>query len=249
MTRSSKSLIIHMLDALSKKDIQSNSTLQSLEQLNRPITHLYSNKKEINTLVDIGCGRGGFAWTLGDAFNSTSIFGIDTNESKLAIACERGISTSNIDIELEPLPYDDNYVDFVMAFGLFEHLTDYDHPLEEIHRVLRDDGWFWITVPNLGGWTNRLALLLGYQPRNVEVSSQKSVGILPFYDYNKPLGHVHAPTYRALVELLEHHGFSIEIVTPLSPYQDSFAVKAVDAVLGRSPRFSRRVSILCRKQA
>ncbi|MFP9193582.1 class I SAM-dependent methyltransferase [Natrialbaceae archaeon A-CW1-1] len=249
MNDSTSDLISQLFSMLDETDIEDNSTLQSINSLGKPLQELYQKHWKIDHLVDIGCGYGGLAIALGELLEVSSISGIDTNSNRLSKASEKGVISYNINVEKRKLPWSDSEIDLVVAFGLFEHLTDYSSPLEEIHRVLRDDGWFWITVPNLAGWTNRLALLLGYQPRNVEVSSQKSVGILPFYGYKKPLGHVHAPTYRALVELLEHHGFSIEIVTPLSPYQDSLAVKAVDAVLGRSPRFSRRVSILCRKQA
>ncbi|MFP8890026.1 class I SAM-dependent methyltransferase [Natrialbaceae archaeon A-CW2] len=249
MTNPPNDILETIMNSVLNKDIQSNSTLQSIDQLQEPLETLYQSRGEINILVDIGCGRGGFSAALGDVFELSQVDGIDANKSKLRKAKDRGVNTFNLDIQFEPLPYDNSYVDIIISFGLFEHLTDYDYPLEEVHRVLRDGGWFWIAVPNLAGWTNRLALLFGYQPRNVEVSSQKSVGILPFYDYEKPLGHVHAPTYRALVDLLNHHGFSIEIVTPLSPYQDSLTTKAVDTVLGRSPRFARRVAILCQKRS
>ncbi|MFP8956945.1 methyltransferase domain-containing protein [Natrialbaceae archaeon A-CW3] len=249
MNRSSSRLSKKLSVQFSKSDFKDNSTLQSIEALDNTLQRIHNDITGIDHLVELGCGYGAFAAALSTLLDASSVSGVDTNTRRLSKAKNRGVVTYCKNIEEEVLPWPKDEIDLVVAFGLFEHLTDYSTPLEEIHRVLRDDGWFWITVPNLAGWTNRLALLLGYQPRNVEVSSQKSVGILPYYGYKKPLGHVHAPTYRALVELLEHHGFSIEIVTPLSPYQDSLAVKAVDAVLGRSPRLSRRVSILCRKRA
>lgn len=245
MSHSGSSTLSLISNQLSPKDIKYNSVLQSLEKIEGPLTRLSLNQDRIDTILDLGCGFGGFAAALGNVFDAERTVGIDKNEERRSVAEGRGLQTYNLDIENEQLPFKDNSVDLVLSFGLFEHFTCYDHALKEISRVLREDGWFWIGVPNLSGWTNRLALLFGYQPRNIEITSSYPVGILPMYDYQKPIGHVHAPTYRALVELLQYYEFSIEITTPLSPYQNSFVTRTIDAVLGRSPSFSRRVAVLC----
>lgn len=232
---------------ITDRDVKYNSTLQSLENLSESIEAVYADRASIDTIVDLGCGYGGFSAALADVVAAETVHGIDTDEEKRSSAASRGLTTHDLDLESDPLPFADGAVDLVVCFGLLEHLREYDHLLTEVDRVLRRGGWFWLAVPNLAGWTNRLALLFGYQPRNVEVSTEQAVGILPMYGYQGVLGHVHAPTYRAICELLEYWGYEIESVTSLSPYQRSSLVRLVDRTLGRSPRFARRISILCRR--
>lgn len=233
-------------DRVTDRDVADNSTLQSIDSLRDPLDTVSAHRDDIDTIVDLGCGHGGFTAALGDVLDASVVYGVDTDASKRSVAESRGLETYDLDLEDEPLPFESETIDLVVCFGLFEHLREYDHLLCEIKRVMGPDGWFWLAVPNLGGWTNRLALLFGYQPRNVEISSEQAVGILPLYEYDGVLGHVHAPTYRGLRALLRYYGYSITTVTPLAPYQDSAIVSAIDGVIGRSPRFARRFSWLCR---
>jgi len=53
--------------------------------------------------------------------------------------------------------------------------------LENIKKILADQGYFLISMPNLSSWVNRLALLLGYQPRDLEISTKKLYGVAPPY--------------------------------------------------------------------
>ena len=64
-----------------------------------------------------------------------------------------------------------------------------------------------LSTPNLGSWVNRLFFLLGYQPYNVEVSTEILAGVL--IKHTKPSGHIRSFTLRALKELLSFHGFRV----------------------------------------
>ena len=239
-------VVSEIRNRVTEKDLETNSTLHSVHQLRTPLEELYNDRHNINSIVDIGCGYGGFASALGELTGASNVYGIDTNDEKRSVATERGLKTYDIDVESEPLPFDSDSVDLVICFGLIEHIQYYDHLFEDVKRVVRDNGWFWLATPNLGGWTNRLALLFGYQPRNIEISAQEAFGILPMYEYTEFLGHVHAPTYRALRELLDYYSLPITTVTPLAPYQQSNIVRILDATVGRLPHFSRRIAALCR---
>jgi hypothetical protein len=86
-------------------------------------------------------------------------------------------------------------------------LVSFDDLVREMHRVLRPGGYLLVTLPNLASWHNRIALLLGFQPRDVEISSEILPGVVPGYADESPAGHIHVPTLRAFLDLMRYHGF------------------------------------------
>lgn len=232
---------------LSDEDIDHNSTLQSFSRIRGQLEQLERWGAEIDAILDVGCGRGGFVTALGEHLDAETVYGIDVRDKALKVAESSGVTTFSLDVETEPFPLDTKSVDLVVSFGLLEHLCYYDHFFQEANRVLRD-GLLWVATPNLGGWNNRLALLTGHQPRNVELSRERAVGTLPVYDPEEFLDHVHAPTYGALLRLLEFHGFDPIDGVGLRPYQRSNLVKALDVVFGLRTTWARRVAVLSSKQ-
>lgn len=234
-------------EQLSSEDIRLNSTLQSFENVRPQLRTLERERDDIDTILDVGCNRGGFAVSLADHLGADTVYGIDTDEQMREHATARGLETFDVDVEDDSFPLETDSVDLVLTFGLLEHLRYYDTLFEETDRVL-DSGWFWVTTPNLGSWLNRFALLAGYQPRNVEISRQRAVGSLPVYEKDSFLNHVHAPTYRGLLELLEFHGFEPMEVAGLTPYQRGRLVKLLDTAFSLRVGLSRRLSVLSRQR-
>ena len=232
-------------ELLTDRDIRKNSTLQSFDQISGHLDRLTARPESIDTILDVGCNRGGFAAALGEHVNAETVYGIDIDPDCRERAQERGLKTFAVDIETDSIPLKDDSVDLVVSFGLIEHLTYYDTLFAETHRVL-DAGWFWLSTPNLGSWLNRLALLFGYQPRNVEISRDYAAGTLPVYDANSFLNHVSAPTYKALIDLLEHHGFEPVDSVALSPYQRSRLDRILDRIFNLRTSLGRRVAVLSR---
>lgn len=233
----------HFREKLTDGDLERNSTLQCFDKLTHQLERLDQSRHAIDTILDIGCVEGGFVTALGDYLDASDIYGIELNEAMCKRAQQRGVETFHLDVERHALPFDDDSVDLVIGFGVIEHLRYVDHLFEEIQRVLVD-GWFWMATPNLGSWLNRLSLLAGFQPRNVELSSQRAAGILPHYKRQTPLDHVHAPTYKALIELLEHHGFAVVDSAGLTPYTVPGIAAHIDAILACRPHLARRVAVL-----
>ena len=234
-------------DHLSPEDIGLNSTLQSFENIRSQLRILERERGTIDTVLDVGCNRGGFAVSLADHLGAETVYGIDTDPEMREHASTRGVETFDVDVESGSFPLEDNSVDLVLTFGLLEHLRYYDNLFQETDRVL-DEGWFWVATPNLASWLNRIALVTGYQPRNVELSGQRAVGSLPVYDKGSFLNHVHAPTYRGLLELLEFYGFEPVEVAGLTPYQRGRLVKLLDTVFSLRVGLSRRLSVLSRQR-
>lgn len=233
---------------LSERDLRKNSTLQSFENVRKQLTTLEQHRDSIDVILDVGCSRGGFVAALGEHLGAETVYGIDTDDEMRKQARKRGVTTFDVNVEEDAFPLEQDSVDLVLSFGLIEHLRCYDNLFEEVDRVLRN-GWFWITTPNLGSWINRFALLTGHQPRNVEISQQRAAGVLPVYRQDKCIGHVHAPTYKALLELLKHHGFDPKQVVSLTPYQHSKLVRMLDALFSVRLSWSRRIGVLAKQSS
>jgi hypothetical protein len=73
---------------------------------------------------------------------------------------------------------------------------------------------FFIAVPNLASLFSRIELLFGYQPHILEVSNEKAnfgTGRMGFRNNppNIPIHHIRGVSYRAMLDMLDFHGFSV----------------------------------------
>jgi len=89
------------------------------------------------------------------------------------------------------LPFADTSFDAVLSCGVLEHVVDPDGSLDEIRRVLRPRGTFYLyNLPNRWGYTEKMARILGR-----------------YYHGVLPDDRVY--TLRSARELLERHGFEV----------------------------------------
>lgn len=120
------------------------------------------------------------------------------------------------------LPFSAESFDTVLSCGVLEHVHDPDASLEEIHRVLRPGGTFFVTnLPNRFSYTERIARVLGH-----------------YYHGKLPDDRVY--TKRTVSDLLERHGFElVEFrrvhMLPLTMGGPARAVWTVSCALERVP--------------
>lgn len=167
------------------------------------------------------------------------------NKGKVDVHAWKGYA--NVFCECKRLRRRKEYVD--IAIEVIEHLLNPDYMLREVHRVLKDDGIFLISTPNLASWVNRLILLLGYQPYNAEVSTEILAGV-PWkaYSFTKPSGHIRPFTLRGLRELLEYHGFHIiKVVGVPGVYPKHVLFQLLDKLFAKRPSLAQRLIVLARK--
>jgi SAM-dependent methyltransferase len=89
------------------------------------------------------------------------------------------------------LPFDDSSFDAVLSCGVLEHVRDPDGSLEEIRRVLRPRGTFYLyNLPNRWAYTEKVARMLGM-----------------YYHGALPEDRVY--TLDSARDLLERHGFDV----------------------------------------
>jgi len=217
------------------------------------IAHKLEGKPD--RLLDVGCGDGAFTVLLKEAAKAEEVFGIDIAEEAVTIARERGIRAIQVDIDESPFPFSDAHFDIVYCGEIIEHLFNPDHLLEEMHRVLKPKGIALISTPNLGGWPNRLALLLGYQPYPTAVSPEhENVGKLAIKGAEGQWGHIRVFTAKAFKELLTLHHFkirrmigcSILINSPLPPVLGT-VIGCADKVMSKIPTLSTRLIAVIEK--
>jgi SAM-dependent methyltransferase len=230
-------------EALSITDIQRSRTGLDLEGLRRAVLDMRSFDQP-TSLLDVGCGFGGLTKFVASQVGAKIVHGVDIDARVLNEARAKGVLACQIDIGAQPLPYRSGSIHYVVSLGMMDYLEFFDGMIRECSRVLRPKGRVLISLPNLASWHNRLMLLRGYQPRDVEISSEVLVGVPRTYKDrgDRPTGHIHVPTVHAFRELMEHHGFGEVAVLPGSPdIQTSNPIwRLVDWLAGKSPHLARR---------
>ena len=111
-------------------------------------------------VLDLGCRSGALTRHF---LEGNSVVGLDVDAAALAKAAARGIEPVLANVE-EPLPFEAESFDAVVAGELFEHLQFPDDLVREIHRVLRPGGVLVGSVPNAYNVQNRLRFLRGKPP-------------------------------------------------------------------------------------
>ncbi len=101
-------------------------------------------------ILEIGCGKGRL---LNHFFRQgCDIRGVELNRDYIAASRELFGELPVSAVDSERLPAEDESLDVVMSFDVFEHLPDTDGHLREVHRVLKPGGVYLMQTPNK--WTN-----------------------------------------------------------------------------------------------
>jgi len=203
-------------------------------------------------LLDLGCGMGGLTAHVGHRLGVTELFGADYDEERLEAAAGRGVRPLRVDLDRDGVPLDTASVGLVTSFGVLAYLRLYDNSLSEAARVLEDGGWLLLSMPNLGSWANRLALLFGYQPHSVTVSEHRRVGTLGRRGRANPSQGtpplLHGATLRCMRELLDELGFDVVVSRGFTPPGRSRR-RLLDRIAVRFPSLARRFLILAQRRA
>jgi SAM-dependent methyltransferase len=232
-----------MSSRLTASDYERSCTSFNLPDVRDALSDAVAGSRP-RALLDVGCGYGGVAADLGDALDVAAVHGVDIDGAVIDEARAKGVDAVEADVGSSPLPYPAGMFDLVTCFGMLDFLPWYDVAVREFSRVLVPGGIVAVALPNLASWHNRVALLLGYQPRDVEFCSVRTVGIAPFYRSVTPVGHVHTATTRAFREFMVLMGFDEVCTRAIRPRNKRVPVAApfrlIDALVGRFPSAARR---------
>jgi len=134
-------------------------------------------------ILDIGCGDG-FLSSLLIEKKDCSVTGLDISEVAAEKAKARGVDVVVANVE-EPLPFEDNSFDFVIATEVLEHITLSEELLLEMARVSRR--YLLVSIPNSAFWKYRLQLLFGKFPKQWLIHPREHLRFWAKTDFKKTI--------------------------------------------------------------
>jgi 2-polyprenyl-3-methyl-5-hydroxy-6-metoxy-1,4-benzoquinol methylase len=113
------------------------------------------------SVLDLGCGDGSFLLCLRELVPRLEVKGADVSDQALAVARERGIDGTRLDLA-DPAGEIPGSYDVVTALEVIEHLPDAEGAVLKAAAAARR--YLIVSVPNLGFVESRLRLLIGRGP-------------------------------------------------------------------------------------
>ncbi|MEM3713789.1 MAG: class I SAM-dependent methyltransferase [Nitrososphaeria archaeon] len=198
-------------------------------------------------LIELGCGKADLLVALANALTAKEIYDVDIDEEALAEAQNRGVKVVKADLNIACLPFKDEFFDVVIMEEVIEHLINPDNAIQEAYRILKSEGYFLISTPNLAWWVNRLALLLGFQPYWTECSTRYNIGKFGRKNYETLSGHLRLYTLRALKEILKLYGFRILEYKGVTYGNIPPILKEIDMLLSKRTSLAQIIVLLAMK--
>lgn len=137
--------------------------------INQPITQRYAAESQLDSnlscgntvscaeikpgdiILDLGCGRGQDTLTAArQTGQQGKAYGLDLTEKMVAIAKQNAQIQNIYNVEfqvgsIQALPYPDNQFNVIISNCVINHATDKKQVFDEIHRVLKPEGFFVIS--------------------------------------------------------------------------------------------------------
>jgi SAM-dependent methyltransferase len=196
-------------------------------------------------IVELGSGIGTNLAALSSPANSLQ--GIEGMPLAAAESVRRGIPCIEADLERDvPLP--DQSADWILCIDVLEHLMNPQTAVQSAYRILRDDGYFVVNVPNHFDWRGRFRILKGSG-----IDSQRYFAASPHWEYP----HVRFFSRSSIEEMLNRSGFEVIedlrqrfLSFPKAHIWKSFGLQAaMESLQSRWPDlFSSGFFLLCRKK-
>jgi 2-polyprenyl-3-methyl-5-hydroxy-6-metoxy-1,4-benzoquinol methylase len=98
-------------------------------------------------VLDAGCGVGWGSKLILEA-GAASVVGVDISEEALADCRQRAPEVDFVQGDLQELSFGDGEFDIVVCFEALEHVEDTSSALDELTRVLSEDGILFVSSPN-----------------------------------------------------------------------------------------------------
>ncbi|NMM11469.1 MAG: methyltransferase domain-containing protein [Polaromonas sp.] len=127
------------------KILQAAANMAGTMRLPSPVRHL-----------DIGPGHGDLIEILRTKFNLTS----DACDYTDKLMHLKDVRIDIVDLNVDKLPYGDGSYDLVTCTEVLEHLEHYRETIREVHRILKSDGAFVLTTPNILNLKSRIRFMV-----------------------------------------------------------------------------------------
>jgi len=148
----------------------------------------YLEDKNLKCMADLGCVHGILTFIIAEFIGVKRVYTIDIANDRLEFL-RNVMDRSSIDVITSQQDFCKSInlpekVHLITSFGSLEHVICWDEVVDNIKNDLDDEGYLLISIPNLKSWINRVLLLTGYQPRDLEISKRKPYGIHSFCSKN-----------------------------------------------------------------
>ena len=154
------------------------------------------------TVLDIGCGWGGFAKWAVEKYD-VKVFGVTVSQAQVKFAKEycKGL---DVKIELKDYREQNEFFDRIVSIGMFEHVGDRNYRtfMKVVRRCLKEDGLFLLhtiagntSVHSVDPWISKYIFPNSMLPSAKQISSA-SEGLLVIEDWHS-FGQYYDPTLMA----------------------------------------------------
>jgi 2-polyprenyl-3-methyl-5-hydroxy-6-metoxy-1,4-benzoquinol methylase len=188
---------------------------------------------EGKTMLDIGCGNGLYILALASLAKKT--VGIDIRHEVLTEATKNkvklGRDTEFIRAAAESLPLCDSTFDVVLLVEMLEHVRSEGRVLEETNRVLKNEGYLLIYVPNK---------LYPFEEHGLRIRQRNFEGLyggsIPFFSWcpqvvRNKFERARIYTKGQIVRLVEKYGLTVQDVDYMYPPLDRLGSELTKGVL------------------
>lgn len=172
--------LINYYEGYGRNDYLSPLTIKRYHQ----ILDTFESKRKTNRLLDIGCGIGYFLEVAKE--RGWEVYGTEYTDKAIEICKSKGITMHQG--ELDPNNYSPESFDVITSFEVIEHINNPNPEIENISRLLRKGGLFYVTTPNFN------SLIRYYRGQKYNVISWPE--------------HLSYYTPSTLNNLMKKHGFS-----------------------------------------
>lgn len=191
--------------------------------------------------INLGCGG-----DLRPGYINIDMFSLELALER-ARQCGRKVSLDRItyknhDLNKYPYPFKDNSVDSILAFGVLEHIKDYESAFKEITRILKPGGILHIKVPHFTAAGNHSEFHKtrfwwhSFSPYRLKRKSRTSLEALDLYSsfitLNKKINFVKGYLFwNYLIEWLVNLNYTIPVIYEHTFLHSLFPSSEVEVVL------------------
>ncbi len=149
----------------------------SFHERHRIFPDLFEDRQH-ERILDVAAGVGCAAERIKDNYSADLVCN-DASPTAINILQNMGLNTVSFDLDDEaaPFPYADGSFDAVIALATIEHMINVDHFVEEIHRTLADDGYFYVSAPNYNGLNYVVPFLLHGRSFHDPLDSRRHIAL------------------------------------------------------------------------
>lgn len=176
---------------------------QIIKERHRVFPAIFDQRKHKN-ILDIAAGVGCASKRIHDMYPG-NLISSDISPTALKVLKSLGIPTLAFDIDDSEVsfPFPDGHFDAVISLVTIEHLLYCDHFLSEIHRILNEHGYLYISTPNYAAPEYLI------QPIFRGRTFHDPLGADSKYEF---YAHVRYFTYKTLLDFVPTYGFSPDTV-------------------------------------